>query len=118
MVDKGQDRSSGANDYGFIEAKKKKSGGNNGGTKNIKLISLKPKTTFHLKVNQSTAQVSPKTAPSSGKEIVLTSTDALSATAAIVSAVCQANDHGFGGIQVPKQKRNTGTKEMEVFLFR
>nr|GEY43093.1 hypothetical protein [Tanacetum cinerariifolium] len=40
------------------------------------------------------------------------------ATAVIVSAVCQANDHGFGGIRVPKQKRNTGTKEMEVFLFR
>nr|GEW51606.1 subtilisin-like protease SBT1.7 [Tanacetum cinerariifolium] len=36
------------------------------------------------------------------------------ATAAIVSAVCQANDHGFGGIRVSKQKRNTGTKEMEV----
>ncbi|GJT77869.1 hypothetical protein Tco_1044594 [Tanacetum coccineum] len=40
------------------------------------------------------------------------------ATAVIVSAVCQANDHGFGGIRVPNQKRNTGTKEMEVFLFR
>nr|GEW18605.1 reverse transcriptase domain-containing protein [Tanacetum cinerariifolium] len=41
-----------------------------------------------------------------------------SATAAIVFAVSQANDHDFGGIQVPKQKRNTGTKEMEVILFR
>ncbi|GJW48864.1 hypothetical protein Tco_0080510 [Tanacetum coccineum] len=30
------------------------------------------------------------------------------ATAAIASAVCQANDHGFGRIRVPKQKRNTG----------
>ncbi|GJX36660.1 hypothetical protein Tco_0248217, partial [Tanacetum coccineum] len=40
------------------------------------------------------------------------------ANAAIVSAVCQANDHGFGGIRIPKQKRNTGTKEMKVFLFR
>nr|GEU79454.1 hypothetical protein [Tanacetum cinerariifolium] len=40
------------------------------------------------------------------------------ATAAIVSVVFQANDHGFGGIRVPKQKRNTGTKEIEVFLFR
>ncbi|GJS21070.1 hypothetical protein Tco_0449702 [Tanacetum coccineum] len=35
------------------------------------------------------------------------------ATAAIVFAVCQANDHGFGGIRVPKQKRNIDTKEME-----
>ncbi|GKC15434.1 hypothetical protein Tco_1012216, partial [Tanacetum coccineum] len=35
------------------------------------------------------------------------------ATAAIVSAVAHANDHGFGGIRVPKQKMNTGTKEME-----
>ncbi|GKB58568.1 hypothetical protein Tco_0914754 [Tanacetum coccineum] len=26
----------------------------------------------------------------------------------LVSAVCQANDHGCGGIRVPKQKRNTG----------
>ncbi|GJY31739.1 ankyrin repeat-containing protein [Tanacetum coccineum] len=29
------------------------------------------------------------------------------ATAVIVPAVCQANDHGFGGIRVPKQKRDT-----------
>ncbi|GJU84822.1 hypothetical protein Tco_1292368 [Tanacetum coccineum] len=35
------------------------------------------------------------------------------ATVVIVSAVCQANDHGFGGIRIPKQKRNTGTKEIE-----
>nr|GEV61119.1 hypothetical protein [Tanacetum cinerariifolium] len=28
---------------------------------------------------------------------------------AIVFAVCQANDHGFGGIRIPKQKRNTGS---------
>ncbi|GJR87249.1 ribonuclease H-like domain-containing protein [Tanacetum coccineum] len=35
------------------------------------------------------------------------------ATVAIVSAVCQANDHGFGGIRVPKQKRNTA-KAMEM----
>ncbi|GJU40175.1 zinc finger, RING/FYVE/PHD-type containing protein [Tanacetum coccineum] len=33
------------------------------------------------------------------------------ATANIVSAVCQANDHDFGGIWVPKQKRNTGILE-------
>nr|GEU41594.1 uncharacterized mitochondrial protein AtMg00810-like [Tanacetum cinerariifolium] len=37
-----------------------------------------------------------------------------SATASIVSAVCQDNDHGFGRIRVPKQKRNTGTKEMKI----
>nr|GEX70109.1 putative reverse transcriptase domain-containing protein [Tanacetum cinerariifolium] len=37
----------------------------------------------------------------------------IAATAAIVSAVGQANEHGFGGIRVPKQKRNTGTKEIE-----
>ncbi|GJT99329.1 RNA-directed DNA polymerase, eukaryota [Tanacetum coccineum] len=30
------------------------------------------------------------------------------ATAAIVFVVCQANDHGFRGIRVPKQKMNTG----------
>ncbi|GJV34589.1 hypothetical protein Tco_1394989 [Tanacetum coccineum] len=35
-------------------------------------------------------------------------------TAAIISAVCQANDHGLGVIRVPKQKRNTGTKEIEI----
>nr|GEV82544.1 hypothetical protein [Tanacetum cinerariifolium] len=40
------------------------------------------------------------------------------ATAAIVSVACQTNDHGFEGIRVPNQKRNTGTKEMDVFLFR
>nr|GEV16603.1 hypothetical protein [Tanacetum cinerariifolium] len=35
------------------------------------------------------------------------------ATATIISVVCQANDHGFGRIRVPKQKRNMGTKEIE-----
>ncbi|GJT32105.1 hypothetical protein Tco_0922524 [Tanacetum coccineum] len=38
------------------------------------------------------------------------------ATAAIVSAVCQANDHGFGGIWVPKQKRNTGIESYELMI--
>ncbi|GKD66596.1 hypothetical protein Tco_1308704 [Tanacetum coccineum] len=35
------------------------------------------------------------------------------ATAANVFVGCQANDHGFGGIRVPKQKRNTYIKEIE-----
>ncbi|GJU20768.1 hypothetical protein Tco_1154110, partial [Tanacetum coccineum] len=38
------------------------------------------------------------------------------ATAAIVSAVYQANDHGFGGIRVPKQKRNTGIESYELMI--
>nr|GEX57542.1 hypothetical protein [Tanacetum cinerariifolium] len=36
------------------------------------------------------------------------------ATTSIVSVVCQANDHGIRGIRIPKQKRNTGTKEIET----
>ncbi|GJV01045.1 RNA-directed DNA polymerase [Tanacetum coccineum] len=38
------------------------------------------------------------------------------ATAVIVSAVCQANDHGFGGIRVPKQKRNMGIESYELMI--
>ncbi|GJY66040.1 zinc knuckle CX2CX4HX4C containing protein [Tanacetum coccineum] len=37
-VDKGKGGSSGADDDGFIEVKKKRSGGNNRGTKNFKLV--------------------------------------------------------------------------------
>ncbi|GJY80724.1 hypothetical protein Tco_0493475 [Tanacetum coccineum] len=37
-------------------------------------------------------------------------------TAAIVFAVYQANDHGFGGIWVPKQKRNTGIESYELMI--
>ncbi|GJZ45346.1 hypothetical protein Tco_0592942 [Tanacetum coccineum] len=33
------------------------------------------------------------------------------ATDAIDSIVCQANDHDFGGIRVPKQKRNTEKRD-------
>ncbi|GKB56397.1 hypothetical protein Tco_0912583, partial [Tanacetum coccineum] len=38
------------------------------------------------------------------------------ATATIVSAVCQANDHGFGRIRIPKQKRNTGIESYELMI--
>ncbi|GJR77799.1 hypothetical protein Tco_0090164 [Tanacetum coccineum] len=41
----------------------------------------------------------------------------LAATAAIVSVVCQANDHGFEGIRIPKQKRNTGFKMFDLDDF-
>nr|GEX90983.1 RNA-directed DNA polymerase, eukaryota, reverse transcriptase zinc-binding domain protein [Tanacetum cinerariifolium] len=52
------------------------------------------------------------------KQILPSLPFSFAAIAAIVSVVCQANDHNFEGIRVPKQKRNTGTKEIYVFLFR
>ncbi|GKD76905.1 hypothetical protein Tco_1339526 [Tanacetum coccineum] len=52
----------GANDDGFTEVKKKKLGGNNGGTKNFKSISVKPKIIYRQKVNQLTEELSPKRA--------------------------------------------------------
>ncbi|GKB23792.1 hypothetical protein Tco_0863193 [Tanacetum coccineum] len=72
LVDKGKSGSSGADDDGFIKVKKKKSGGNNGGTKTFKPVLVKPKTILRLKVNQLTAEVSPKTTPSIGKKNVTT----------------------------------------------
>nr|GEW99710.1 hypothetical protein [Tanacetum cinerariifolium] len=53
-----------ADDEGFIEVKKKKSGGNNGNTKNF-TFSVKLKTQYHPKVKQSTdgTSNSPKTTP-------------------------------------------------------
>ncbi|GJV95270.1 hypothetical protein Tco_1546847 [Tanacetum coccineum] len=62
-VDKG--KSSEVDDEGFTEVKRKKSGGNNSGTKNVKPVLVKPKTTFRPKVNQPTAKASPKKATSS-----------------------------------------------------
>ncbi|GJU52904.1 retrovirus-related pol polyprotein from transposon TNT 1-94 [Tanacetum coccineum] len=53
-VDKGKCGSSGADDEGFVKVKKKKLGGENGGTKNFKPISVKQKTQYRPKVNQST----------------------------------------------------------------
>ncbi|GJW45599.1 zinc knuckle CX2CX4HX4C containing protein [Tanacetum coccineum] len=50
------------NDDGFIEVKKKKSGVNNGGTKNFKPVSMKPKSIYRPKVNQPTKEASPKPA--------------------------------------------------------
>nr|GEU46956.1 zinc knuckle CX2CX4HX4C [Tanacetum cinerariifolium] len=63
-VDIGNGGSYGVDDDGFIEVKRNKSRGNNGGTKNFKSVLVKHKTVYHPKVNQSTGEVSPKTAPS------------------------------------------------------
>ncbi|GJX25263.1 hypothetical protein Tco_0783975 [Tanacetum coccineum] len=63
--------SSGADDEGFIKVKKKKSGGK-GGTKNFKPVSVKLKTQYHPKLNQTTKEVSPKTTSSVGKKNVST----------------------------------------------
>nr|GEY89325.1 Myc-type, basic helix-loop-helix (bHLH) domain-containing protein [Tanacetum cinerariifolium] len=68
-VEKDKGGSSGADDEGFIEVKKKKSGGN-GGTKNFKPVSVKPKTQFVPKVNRTNAKASLKTASSIGKKNV------------------------------------------------
>ncbi|GJR32996.1 reverse transcriptase domain-containing protein [Tanacetum coccineum] len=50
--DKGKGQTSGADDEGFIEVKKKKSSGNNGDTKNFTIL-VKPKTQYRLKEKQS-----------------------------------------------------------------
>nr|GEV43519.1 hypothetical protein [Tanacetum cinerariifolium] len=61
--DKCKGQTSGANDEGFIEVKKNKSGGNNGGTKNF-TVSVKPKTQYRLTAKQSSEGTSlPKTTP-------------------------------------------------------
>nr|GEX15743.1 hypothetical protein [Tanacetum cinerariifolium] len=74
-VDKVKGGSSGADNDGFIEVKKKKSGDNNEGTKNFKPVSVKPKTIYHPKVNQPTEEASPKMAPSGDKKKVSTTCD-------------------------------------------
>nr|GEU61981.1 hypothetical protein [Tanacetum cinerariifolium] len=71
-VDKDKCGSSRADD-GFIKVKKKKSCGNNRGTKNFKSVSVKPKTIYHPKVNQRNEEASPKTAPSVDNKVSTTS---------------------------------------------
>ncbi|GKF50769.1 hypothetical protein Tco_0147236 [Tanacetum coccineum] len=70
----------GADDDGFIKVTKKKLGGNNRGTKNFKLISMKPKTMYRPKVNQSTTEVNPKAAPSASKKNISSSGNSSKAT--------------------------------------
>ncbi|GJZ51683.1 hypothetical protein Tco_0606198 [Tanacetum coccineum] len=94
-MDIGKGRSSGDDDDGFIEVKKKKSGGNNGGTNNFKPVSVKPKTIYPPKVNQSTVEDSLKTAPS----------------AAIGGEV-----RAFGYDGKPLEKDEPFKKEMESYL--
>ncbi|GJS36967.1 retrovirus-related pol polyprotein from transposon TNT 1-94 [Tanacetum coccineum] len=53
-VDKGKCGPSEDDDEGFVKVKKKKLGGENRGTKNFKPISVKQKTQYRPKVNQST----------------------------------------------------------------
>ncbi|GJX04287.1 ESKIMO 1-like protein [Tanacetum coccineum] len=64
-MDKGKGQTSGADDECFIKVKKKKSGGNNGGTKNFKPVSVKPKTQYRPKAKQLTEGMSnsPKKTP-------------------------------------------------------
>ncbi|GJX74007.1 hypothetical protein Tco_0312602 [Tanacetum coccineum] len=69
----GKSGSFGADDDGFIKVKKKKSGGINGGINNLKPVSVKPKNTYRPKVNESTIEVSPKTASSASKKNVSSS---------------------------------------------
>ncbi|GJT82157.1 hypothetical protein Tco_1056499 [Tanacetum coccineum] len=64
-VEKGKGGSSRADDEGFIMVKKKKSGAN-GGTKNVKPVSMKPKPQYRPKVNQVTVKASTKKASSVG----------------------------------------------------
>ncbi|GJR59549.1 hypothetical protein Tco_1501711 [Tanacetum coccineum] len=65
MMDKGKGQTSGADDEGFLEVKRKKSSGNKGGTKNFKSVSVKPKTQNHPEAKKSTdgTSNSPKTNP-------------------------------------------------------
>ncbi|GJZ59767.1 hypothetical protein Tco_0615583 [Tanacetum coccineum] len=62
-MDKGKGQSSGADDEGFIEVKKKKSDGINGGNKTFKPVSVKPKTRYRPVAKQLTGGTSnsPKT---------------------------------------------------------
>ncbi|GKA74948.1 hypothetical protein Tco_0781326 [Tanacetum coccineum] len=69
-LDKDKGGSSGADDDGFIEDKKKKTSGNTRGTKYFKPVSVKTKTLCRPKVIQPTKRMSPKTAPSAGKKKV------------------------------------------------
>ncbi|GJR10389.1 hypothetical protein Tco_0793041 [Tanacetum coccineum] len=73
--DKGKGRTSGANDEGFIGVKRKKSGGNNGGNIDLKMVLVKPKTHYRPKVKQSTQGTSnfPKTTPLAGTNNASTS---------------------------------------------
>ncbi|GJX68452.1 hypothetical protein Tco_0304179 [Tanacetum coccineum] len=59
-------------DAGFIEVKNKKSGGINGGTINLRPVSVKPKPIYHPKLNPLTREASPKTALPTDKKKVST----------------------------------------------
>ncbi|GJX05986.1 putative ribonuclease H-like domain-containing protein [Tanacetum coccineum] len=52
-MDKGKGQTSGDDDEGFIEVRRKKLGGNNGGNKTFKSGLVKPKTLYRPKVKQS-----------------------------------------------------------------
>ncbi|GJZ08935.1 putative ribonuclease H-like domain-containing protein [Tanacetum coccineum] len=72
-MDKGNGGSFVADDKGFIEVEKKKSGGNNEGNKNFKLVLVKPKPQYCPKLKQSTEGANQKTTHYVGKKNVSTS---------------------------------------------
>nr|GEW38314.1 hypothetical protein [Tanacetum cinerariifolium] len=118
-VDKGNGGSSGVDDEGFIEVKKKKSCGNNGGTKNFKLISMKPKTQYRPRVNQLTEGVSPKTTYSKKCLDISNSFEALNVDDSVTEEVesdgkcVLMNDDGNPLVKVDYSGDHDGDDEVE-----
>ncbi|GKC87254.1 hypothetical protein Tco_1147903 [Tanacetum coccineum] len=94
--------SSGADDEGFIEVKKKKSCHNNKGNKNFKPVSMKPKTQYRPKAKQSTEGASQETTPSVGKKNVSTSVEA-------------GNKASTSGVQEEEQRSTPIVERINVF---
>ncbi|GJV36870.1 jacalin-like lectin domain-containing protein [Tanacetum coccineum] len=95
QLDKCKGQTLGADDEGFIEVKKKKSCGNNGGTKNF-MVPVKPKTEYRSKAKQPTNGISnsPKTIPFVGTNKASTS---------IIEEVVKGSKATTSGIQEERQ---------------
>ncbi|GJZ40980.1 hypothetical protein Tco_0587866 [Tanacetum coccineum] len=127
LVDKDKGGSSRVDD-GFIKVKKKKSGGNNGGTKNFKPISVKPKTIYHPKVNQPNEESSPKMAPSGDNKKVSTTGNSSKKTGKIYASTSAGkcvllNDEGkplekidYTGVHDSEDEVEPIANEMASFL--
>ncbi|GJV90593.1 hypothetical protein Tco_1538406 [Tanacetum coccineum] len=120
-TDKGKGASSGANDEGIIEVKKKKSCHNNRGNKNFKPVSVKPKTQYRPKAKQSTEGASQEMTPSVGKKNVSTSGngtfflsnsfEALDGENPVIEEVEAGNKASTSGVQEEEQRSTPGGED-------
>ncbi|GKA99599.1 putative reverse transcriptase domain-containing protein [Tanacetum coccineum] len=114
-IAEGKGQTSGADYEGFIEVKKRKPGGNNGGNKNFKPVSVKPKTRYQPKPKQSTEGVSNSLNTTNFVDMNNASISALNVESSIIKEIATCNKATTSGTQEVGQSSTPLVERINVF---